>query len=838
MNELEILEKYVDNNKMDYKIPEEVFEALTKAIFIHDLGKIYDNFQWKVFSKEEKTLKDWKLVREFLKDATHTEYEIRHEILSTLWSLLLLKNEEWDKKIRTAVLLHHYNGFYTDEKDLMEIVLSYEEDVKKYAEFMKNNEKDIKEILKNFLLYFEEKGLSKKYNTIISKLLEGIDFQKIDNLIERINSRDDDISELGEFFDIKNDSPDYDFLVFLGMLRRCDYSASGDVEIESVLDVEKVFNSLDSRIRKKIGASSEIWQEKLLREEHEGEIKKMLLVAPTGSGKTEFALLWAKSMGRKFIYTLPLRVALNDIYSRFKDGGPDDVKLFDETKEVSILHSTAFIEYIKERDSGADIDTETKINTSKLFSYPVMLTTPDQIFLSSLNYYGSDKLISIYPESAIVIDEIQTYNPEMAAIIIRTLEIISELKGNILIITATFPPYFKKFLDNLGVRTIDISKKGIQDVKNLSIKRHKLLIINRSVFDFENLKEDKELPLDNESEKEIKKILKTSGSKLIIVNTVSKAISLYDSLKGNEENNFYLLHSRIIEKEKSARIEEMKEKMANDEDVVLISTQIVEASVDLDFDILITEISTIDSQIQRWGRVYRKRGDEDYDKSDPNIIIFTGLDKYTSYIYDKKVLEKTVEVLKKKINGNNVSELLEYKDEIDLIEQVYNGILDNGATLRKEYEDKIEKTIKELKYFTVEKKSQAQRLFRDIAGYKIVVPQIMLESDKEEEKTFARILMEKEDMSWKQIISKMKEMGLNIADTGKTEWELKKILYDYSFTMPAYYFEKYRWTVVDHEFKGFYLLKLSENQVKDIKEYGFDKIKKELSVDEEMVKIY
>jgi len=61
--------------------------------------------------------------------------KIRHEILSAIWaSILLSDNDEWSKKIRTAVLLHHYNEFYIREKDLAEIVTNYQEYVVKYLE--------------------------------------------------------------------------------------------------------------------------------------------------------------------------------------------------------------------------------------------------------------------------------------------------------------------------------------------------------------------------------------------------------------------------------------------------------------------------------------------------------------------------------------------------------------------------------------------------------------------------------------------------------------------------------------------------------------------------------
>lgn len=90
-------------------------------------------------------------------------------------------------------------------------------------------------------------------------------------------------------------------------------------------------------------------------------------------------------------------------------------------------------------------------------SSPILITTPDQIFLTSLWYYGADKIISVYPVSSVIIDEIQTYNEEMASIIINTINLIKELKGNILVMTATLPPYFEPFLEDF--KKIDTKEK-------------------------------------------------------------------------------------------------------------------------------------------------------------------------------------------------------------------------------------------------------------------------------------------------------------------------------------------------------------------------------------------
>jgi CRISPR-associated endonuclease/helicase Cas3 len=844
LKEVERLEEYLENNKIDYTFwgnKEKFFESLIKASFIHDLGKINYNFQekvWKDRFNNDDVKKEWEMIKDFL-EQTKTNQEIRHEILSLIWSSFLLGNDEYDAKIRTAILSHHYNTLYTKEKDFTVIAEEYEKDIVKYAKFLLDNRETIDSILMGFLEEIKEKfGEHDKYYKIIEQMINSRKFENLELLYNRIKEHDEDISEMVRLYDIDNENPDYDFLVFLGLLRRCDYSASGDVKIEFVTNLSDVIKDLDKKIKENIG-KKEIWQEKVLEEKFS---RKMVLVAPTGSGKTEFALLWAKKANRKFIYTLPLRVALNDIYARFKGEKKGQKKLFDD-KEFGILHSTAFIEYVKESQEGkADMSIETKVSSSKLFSYPVMLTTPDQVFLTSLNYYGSDKLISVYPQSAVLIDEIQAYDPEMAATILRTLEIINEVKGDILIITATLPPYFKKFLQekNIGIKEIvDVSDLKGMDIKNLNVKRHRIEVVDDNLVEPKKNGEDKVTGWKINTEKIEDIFSKYPGkNKLIIVNNVSKAISLYEDLKekyGEEDKKVFLLHSRMIEKEKSTVIGKMEESMENKEkEVILVATQIVEASVDLDFDVLLTELSPIDSQIQRWGRVYRSR-DVDYDKNkdvnpeDANIYIFVGnkkeegeyeIDQYSKYIYDEDVMLSTIEILKE-----YEDDILDYSKEKEMIEKTFDMKNPEGKTLREVYESKIEEKMKNLKYFTVEKRSEAQRLFRRIAGFKVVVPEIMKKSSDKIEKALGEIIEspENKDISWDKIIEIIEEKtGEMEVDKNKFIWELRKILYENSLAVPAYYFEKMGYLP---QFKDFYVLKIDENNAENLREYGFDKIK-------------
>ncbi|QEF94770.1 CRISPR-associated helicase Cas3' [Methanothermobacter sp. KEPCO-1] len=772
-----------------HRIEGETFEALAAAAIIHDLGKIDYNFQKKLRGDEKG---EWEVLEEFLSPLKQLKRSPRHEIISIIWSTFLMGNDENDAVMRTAILLHHYNEYFINEKDLMELVFTYREAFETYLSFIIERRDELERFLEDLLDYIQDSIPSYLIGSAVARIKTTMDFDKPEILLTKIREYDDDISDFAVLYEPEENS--LDFLVISGLLRKADYSASAGVDIE--MFTEEVFQDIEEKIKSRIGG--EPWQIGLINDF--GDSGRLVLVAPTGSGKTEFSLLWASRRGRKFIYTLPLRVALNDIFMRLRDSDG-----YFRPDEIDILHSTAFIEYLREERRGRDTDLDGMLTSARLLASPVLLTTPDQVLITSLNYFGSDKVISAYPFSSIVIDEVQTYNEEMAAVIIKTLQMISELDGSILVMTATLPPYFRRFLDAMDFQVLDVSTINRQDeIKNLSMRRHVLKLMDEPLF-------SDELEVSGE----LDGLIEENAGKniLIVVNNVQKAVELYREY--SDDPHVYLLHSRLLEKEKSRRIREIKEKQREDKGLMVISTQIIEASVDLDFDVMITEISTIDSQIQRWGRIYRNR-DRDYNSTEPNIIVFTGTDRRTSLIYDKKVVDATRRVLR-----GYEGRALDYQMEKNMIEDVFREEF-NGLSLREVYENRIDEILSDLDYFTVEKRTQAQRLFRNMAGYKVFIPEAVLRySESEIELAFAE-LIKGDYRLWKDILAEIEER------TGEktTMWDLRRVLYEYSINVPVFYEEKSDfWSRTTGEFKGFYIWgNIDDEEVELIGELGLDSV--------------
>jgi len=254
------MHRFFEDNKenFSYNLSEDLLEKLIVAAIIHDLGKIDYNFQKKVFKAEERESNEWIELEEFFRPLKVIQRSPRHEIFSSIWSTFLIGNDELDKKIRTAILLHHYNEYFITERDLMEIIYDYEDQVKSYLEFITENSSVLKDFLIQLLRYIQEELPNDLLSSAINTLRTQMDFGKAEVLLEKIKGHDDDISSFAEFYNPRME--DHDFLVLLGFLRRSDYSASANVPVE--LYGSQVFVNVEDRIERKIPEG--LWQKELL----------------------------------------------------------------------------------------------------------------------------------------------------------------------------------------------------------------------------------------------------------------------------------------------------------------------------------------------------------------------------------------------------------------------------------------------------------------------------------------------------------------------------------------------------------------------------------------------
>jgi len=448
---------------------------------------------------------------------------------------------------------------------------------------------------------------------------------------------------------------------WLGLLQKCDYAASAGIDSEQRYDGD-FRNDFGNWLKKKN------WQLKEFQQKAgECSNKSILIIASTGMGKTEAAMNWIN--GDKAFYTLGIRIAVNQMYKRFYEIFKDNVIL---------LHGESSLNYAEFAED--ENDYEIKIAKARQLSYPLTVATADQLITSVFKFPGFEMVYLTASYSKIIIDEIQSFSPASIAAIVVFLKEITLLGGKFMLMTATLPPFVQKEFEGMS----DVVFLGSY---LLDLKRHRLKLISQEINSGETLK------IINENKN--KKIL-------IICNTVKKAQKLYDFLK---QNNFEtnLLHSRFIGIHRKWKERQIMRAKAP---CIWITTQVVEASLDIDFDLLLTEHASIEALLQRFGRCYRKR---EYTFNEPNIYIFQA---EPSRIYDTYLFQKSWEVLEEYDN-----KLLSEEDKQEMIEEVFSNIENT------EYFNKYKemKDFLELGYRS-ENRNQAEEDFREIINNYSVIP--------------------------------------------------------------------------------------------------------------------
>lgn len=447
---------------------------------------------------------------------------------------------------------------------------------------------------------------------------------------------------------------DLEAIKIKGYLHKCDYSASAG----NIAEYPNKFleNSLESLLNSWKEENENVSWNDLQKFCIANRNENIIAIAQTGMGKTEAGLLWIGD--NKGFFVLPIRTAINAIYDRVRRGLLDNKGIADK---VAILHSSSLEYYIRNlkgsNEENEELDLMNYHKMGKQLSIPLNISTMDQMFDFVYKYPGYELKLTTLSYSRIVIDEIQAYGPDLLAYLICGLERVVELGGRVAILTATLPPFIKDLLQkNIGF------KENPREFTN-GMKRHNLRIMNERINSehiYNKYVENKESDKNNKI--------------LVVCNTIKEAQRIYDELKnkvGKEE--LHILHSKFIRKDRLKKESDIIDfgktydeyKNIDKQNGIWISTSIVEASLDIDFDYLFTELQDLNSLFQRLGRCNRKGVK---DSNDYNCYIYTEIDAANLINGKKGFIDKTLYELSKeaiKLCDGQISE----EEKIVLINQ-------------------------------------------------------------------------------------------------------------------------------------------------------------------------
>ena len=317
----------------------------------------------------------------------------------------------------------------------------------------------------------------------------------------------------------------------------------------------------------------------------------------TGAGKTLLSMLYATNQmkfkdKKRFFYITAFLSVLEQNASEVKDVLKDKSIL---EYHSNIVNKSSF-DNTKNESADESKENMCKEYLFESFDAPVVLTTLVQ-FINTLFKGKSTNIrrFSSLINSVIILDEVQSLPIEMTYLFNLAMNFISSvMKTNIVLSTATQPKYDE---DNIKYR--------LNYAKNANLVRlsqNQLKVFKRTkVYNFNDGKKSSLVDIKTEV------LSHAEDSNLIILNTKRAARNLYKMLLedfGNN-NNIYLLNTDFCPEHRKDILNEIKAKLSEGVAVKLVSTQLIEAGVNVDFKRLIRSYAGIDSLIQAIGRCNR-----------------------------------------------------------------------------------------------------------------------------------------------------------------------------------------------------------------------------------------
>lgn len=451
----------------------------------------------------------------------------------------------------------------------------------------------------------------------------------------------------------------------------------------------------------------------------------VVVEAPMGEGKTEAALAIAEMLASRFgqnglFFGLPTQATANSVFVRVKAWAG---KCSGEgVRSISLAHGKSAFndEYTSIPRTGWDVDdNEGNLVVHQWFHgktgmlSDIVVGTVDQVLMAGLKRKHLYLRHLGLAEKVVIIDECHAYDEYMGSYLSRALSWLGALKVPVVVMSATLPPkrreemmcaYAGRRLDPriaeeesypmVTCVTGDGTFRGTSDAsgrgRTVSIRRLRM----------------------EDVVAEVGRRLSDGGYAGIIVNTVGHAQSLYGSLKtAYSDDEIVILHSAYTASDRSEREKKLIETMKRGGDragrrVIVVGTQVLEQSLDIDFDVMFSEICPVDLLLQRMGRLHRHSNNKRPAGLESPICCIIdsgeeGFDKGTESVYGRYQLMNTRILLGDSVNIP--------QDVPDLVRSAYSeggvdvpeNLREAYASAKKEKDDMMAKKERKAKVFQI-----------------------------------------------------------------------------------------------------------------------------------------
>jgi len=745
------------SKKFNEEINKEYIADVSYLIGIsHDFGKYTTFFQEKLKQQMEKG-----------------DPLTFHGLISALFTFEVLKEYIKTKKLDDKkpykflplfgyfVVKHHHGDLKAIEDDVKESQLF--EQFKKIPEQLQDIDRNIDQIKKEYNELFQDYDIPVEdiYNRFLDKYKENINSSSdIEDAIEEINKQ--------EYFCFHKDITNITYyllaLLLYSVLIDSDKKHAGGVR--EIYRKELPLDLVEKYLRKPEFKANNTSKINDIRD----EIRKLVIkkttsipiddkiftiTAPTGTGKTLTSLSAALILRKRIteelklehepriIYSLPFTSIIDQNYNVFDDVlQSGQISDFKENDGLYILkhHHLSEIFY-KTKDIDKEDDIEESLALIESWESEIIITTFIQLFYTLIGYKNrSLKKFHNIVNSIILLDEVQNIPIKYWPVVREILIAMSNyFNCRVILITATKPlifeedectelldnheKYFKSDELNRVVLNIDSRKKRIQEFCN-------------DLNDW------------------------SKNSYLFVFNTIQSSLDFYGHIKKKIQTlelifKVCYLSTNIIPKERRGRIELIKKALDDGEKIIIVSTQLIEAGVDIDCDCVYRDIGPLDSIIQVAGRCNRNKRFEVSDMYILNLIKEDG-GSFTK-IYDDLLIKITNDILNKYVS-NKVNE----KEFLKLINMYFQE-----TKKQSNLEKRIIDSLYKLYFYDKDFSSKSKRT--PISEFELI---------KEEHKQDIFVELDEEAIKLRESYENLKE--IKDGKKRRTEWlKLKQKFYNY-----------------------------------------------------------
>lgn len=646
--------------KLKFEEDESLIKAIEIGTLFHDFGKYTSFFQEYLFGEEEA-------------ESIKKNHGFLSAIIGAFIGFEILGEEGIYPILIYSSILHHHGDLKIIEVNLPKSIKKIDSGcgvafLEKYrASFIqfqdiKNREKIILEEFKDLGFYeYVEKFLEDKEN--ITKTLLRLKFMWVKYEKDNPNSK---------FYYLHN-------YIYSLIISGDKLSAANLLECEEkylsfqILNKERERNikafkgTVISTIREEIFDTIQKEVEKSYRD------NLFSITAPTGTGKTYSGFFAAVKLNeilkenRKIIYVLPFTSIIEQNFTTISNLYVNNLK---GKKDISTYilkhHSLSNPKY----SGNEDYDSDKSEMLIENWNSGVIITTFVQLLETLIgNKNRRLKKFNSMKNSIILIDEVQAidiYYYELVDYILKFA--VDYLGAKIIMMTATKPLILKE-----GTELLRGNEKYFKAFNRTRLTIHK---------DKKSIDEFVESFIENREEK----------SYLIICNTINESLYIYKKIKKEyeiEEKSelVYYLSTNILPIHRQKIIDEVSEKLEKKENVVLISTQVVEAGVDFDFNVVIRDFAPLSSIIQSAGRCNRSGN-----KPIGDVIVVNLVDEnsreYCNYVYGKSLINITKSLFSEK-------EKWEEREYFNLIYKYFNEV---DSKISKDISEEFIKSIESLNF--------------------------------------------------------------------------------------------------------------------------------------------